>query len=91
MKSWNEPVGRDSLGGWPLPRFYQVQFELRPDYLAIHWHWFWLSADRLQVIAPPAPPAETNARVALTVITALAQALVAELLCETITEEGSKE
>ena len=91
MKSWNRPMGCDSLGGWPLPRVYQVQFELRPNYLAVHWHWFWFSADRLDVTVPPAPPAEASAHVGSAVINALAQALVADLLSETITEEGSKE
>ena len=83
MRSWTDPVDRDSLAGWPIPRFYQVPFQPRPDYLDLHWHWFWSSADRLQVIRPPAPAAEASVHVGPAVIDALAHALMADLLSET--------
>ena len=91
MNVWDEPVDRDSLHGWPIPRFYQIPFQLRPDYLDIHWHWFWSSADRLHVILPPLPPAAATVRVGPTVIDALAQALVAELRSETTLGEDREE
>jgi len=91
MRSWNDPVDRGSLAGWPTPPFYQVPFQPRPDYLDLHWHWFWSSTDRLQVIRPPAPVAEASVGVGPTVIDALAQALVADLLSETTVREDKEE
>jgi len=77
--------------GFRVPRIYQPIFQLRPAYLDLHWHWFWPSADRLQVIVPPAPHAEASLRVGPTVINALAQALVADLLSEPTAGEDRKE
>jgi len=91
MRPWTDPVDRDSHDGWPVPRFYQIPFQLRPDYLDLHWHWFWSSADRLQVIRPPAPVAEASVHVGPAVIDALAQALVADLLSETTVTEDREE
>ena len=91
MKSWNDPVDCGSLAGWTIPPFYRVSFQPRPDYLDLHWHWFWSSADRLQVIRPPAPVAGVSVGVGPTVIDALAQALVADLLSETTVREDRKE
>ena len=79
------------FSGWPIPRFYQDPFQPRPDYLDFHWHWFWSSADRLQVIRPPAPVAGVSVGVGPTVIDALAQALVADLLSETTVREDREE
>ena len=79
------------FSGWPIPRFYQDPFQPRPDYLDLHWHWFWSSADRLQVIRPPAPGAEASVRVGPAVIDALAQVLVADLLSETTLGENREE
>jgi len=83
MSSCYDSVDRDSLGGWPTPLVYQIPFQCRPDYMDLHWHWFWSSADRLQVIRPPAPAAEASVHVGPAVIDALAQVLVADLLSET--------
>ena len=91
MRPWNDPVDRDAHDGWPIPRFYQVPFQLRPDYLDLHWHWFWSSADWLQVIPPPAPVAGVSVGVGPTVIDALAWALVANLLSETTVGEDREE
>ena len=59
--------------------------------MELHWHWFWSSADRLQVIRPPAPGAEASVRVGPAVIDALAQVLVADLLSETTLGENREE
>ena len=91
MSSSSDLVERDSLGGWRTPLVYQIPFQLRPDYLDLHWHWFWSSADRLQVILPPAPVAEASVCVGPTVIDALAQTLVADLLSETTVGEDREE
>ncbi|PYN34834.1 MAG: hypothetical protein DME01_14235 [Candidatus Rokuibacteriota bacterium] len=84
-------MDRDSLGGWPTPLVYQIPFQRRPNYMELHWHWFWSSADRLQVIRPPAPGAEASVCVGPAVIDALAQALVADLLSETTVGENREE
>ena len=91
MSSWNDPVDRGSLAGWPIPPFYRVPFQPRPDYRELHWHWFWSSADRLQVILPPAPVAGVSVGVGPTVIDALAQALVADLLSEATVAQDREE
>ena len=88
MRSWTDPVDRDSRAGWPIPRFYQVPFQPQPDYLDLHWHWFWSSPDRLQVIRPPAA---ASVRVGPAVIDALAETLVADLLSETTVREDREE
>ena len=82
MSPRNDPENGGFVDGWPIPFFYQVPFQPRPDYLELHWHWFWSSADRLQVILPQAPVAGVSVGVGPTVIEALAQALVADLLSE---------
>jgi hypothetical protein len=91
MTSWKDSVDRDSLAGWPIPSVYKIPFQLRPNYLDLHWHWFWSSADRLQVIRPPTPVAEASVCVGPAVIDALAQALVADLLSETTVGENREE
>lgn len=91
MSSCNDSVDRDSLGGWPTPLVFQIPFQRRPNYMELHWHWFWSSADRLQVIRPPAPGAEASVCVGPAVIDALAQALVADLLSETTVGENREE
>ena len=91
MSPCNDSVDRDSLGGWPAPLVYQIPFQHRANYLDLHWHWFWSSADRLQVIRPPAPVAEASVYVGPAVIDALAQALVADLLSETTVTEDREE
>ena len=91
MSPCNDSVDRDSLGGWPTPHVYQIPFQHRANYRDLHWHWFWSSADRLQVIRPPAPVAEVGVRVGPVVIDALAQALVADLLSETTVGENREE
>lgn len=91
MSFWSDPGDRGSLAGWPIPPCYRVPFQPRPNYLDLHWHWFWSSTDRLQVIRPPAPVAEASVGVGPTVIDALAQALVADLLSETTVREDKEE
>ena len=91
MSSCHDSVDRDSLGGWPTPLVYQIPFQRRPNYMELHWHWFWSSADRLQVFRPPAPGAEASVCVGPAVIDALAQALVADLLSETTVGEDREE
>ncbi len=71
-------------GGWPTPVFYQVSFQHRPEYLNLHWHWFWSTAHRLHVIRPPGSVADRSFRIGPTVIDALAQLLVADLLSDTL-------
>jgi len=91
MSSCNVSVDRDSLGGWPTPLVYQIPFQRRPDYMDLHWHWFWSSADRLHVIQPPAPVAGVSVGVGPAVIDALAQALMADLLSGTTVGEDREE
>jgi hypothetical protein len=68
------------LGGFPVPRIYQSQFE-RPASAVRHWHWFWSAADVAYVLLPPAPSL-IRAEPRPAVIEALANALVADLLAE---------
>jgi hypothetical protein len=91
MRFSNDPVDGGSLAGWAIPPFYQVPFQPRPNYLDLHWHWFWASDDRLQVIRPPAPVVEASVHVGPAVIDTLAQILVADLLSETTVREDREE
>lgn len=91
MNYWNKPVIRGFVDGWPIPFLYQVPFKPRPEYLNLHWHWFWSSVDRLQVIRPPGPVAEGSVRISPAVVDTLAQVLVADLLSATTVGENREE
>jgi hypothetical protein len=86
-----EPWWGSPFPGWPIPRLYQPTFRTQPAYRSFHWHLFWSSADRLQVILPPAPVAAASVGVGPSVIDALAQALVADLLSEATAGEDREE
>jgi hypothetical protein len=67
--------------GSPMPRIYLPSFQQRPAYAALHWHWFWSSADILHVLRPSAPGL-MKPQPRPSVVEALAYALVADLLAD---------
>jgi hypothetical protein len=63
-----------------VPRIYEHTFQTQPAWV-MHWHWFWSTADTLQVFRPPAP-AVAAVNITPAVIEALARALVVDFLAE---------
>jgi hypothetical protein len=80
----------DSGRGFRVPRIYLRSFQQRPAYAALHWHWFWSSADGLYVLRPPAPGLMRSQPRPLA-IEALAHALVADLVADIETDTRREE
>jgi hypothetical protein len=75
-------VSTDHSGaGFPVPRIYRPSFQQRPAYAVLHCHWFWSSADIVNVLRPSAPGL-MKSQLRPRVVEALAYALVADLLAD---------